>query len=380
MSKVEYLQFLCKVNSSIYIVVFENCDQSETVEFLLRRSNANKEEVSANSVLSAFLKRTEMKSGTKMNELVEKSLKLTHLAFLLGKVSSYEGLADKIEEICPEIKEDCFFDFNYMSLLLKATQLRHVAFLRQQENAPQSIESIFDQVRTSRPEQICLGGILGLLRAKFFVDTMKFSDFYDPYMSLFRKYYTIFSQPEGECQKIISKIKEFQGLGLPSASKTKSKRRNRPQKVKASNPAISTVKTTKIPASFYSSVPNQYTQATRVLQKQRQFLSNMKFSSKELRTEIAQILSSCKVPSPVKSEIDITLLELSKYKYNNFVVKFIAVVRILKKYNSKKIQRSANSRILIYLREKYGERSTYIHKFKDNLKEQKNTKHNSNEQ
>ena len=119
------------------------------MEFLLKTSNDEKNEILSNSneLFKSFFKRIELKKGTAFNEKIEKALKLSHIGFLVGMATEYAGLADKIEEINPQIREDNFFDFNHFSLLFKAVQLRQVDYLRQQGNSTQSLESIFDQVR-----------------------------------------------------------------------------------------------------------------------------------------------------------------------------------------------------------------------------------------
>lgn len=102
------------------MVFHEKTNSTELVEFLLNRAKSVKNEILSNSHLMGFIKKTEMKKDTLIHQKVEKTIKFSQLAFLLGKATDYEGLAEKIEEINPEIREESFFDFNYMSLLLKA--------------------------------------------------------------------------------------------------------------------------------------------------------------------------------------------------------------------------------------------------------------------
>lgn len=146
-SKVKYNHYTLKSNGHIYILAIQEKATGELVEFLLSASKTEKNEMDSNDLFKGFVKKIELKKGTVFNEKIDKSLKLAHLGFLVGMAMQYIGLADKIEEINPAIREDSFFDFNYLSLLLKAVQLSQVDYLRQQEKSAQSLENIFDTVR-----------------------------------------------------------------------------------------------------------------------------------------------------------------------------------------------------------------------------------------
>lgn len=115
--------------------------------------------------------------------------------------------------------------------------------MSQKQSSP-SIEGIFDQVRLSRPEIICLEGILSLIRAKYVFDSRLFEDFFEPYFQLIKHYYSNICQVEPESTKIISKIREYQNL-ISKDSKSKKTKASRkakiqPQKVQTSRLPLQT--------------------------------------------------------------------------------------------------------------------------------------------
>lgn len=94
----------------------------------------------------------------------------------------------------------------------------------------------------------------------------------------------------------------------------------------------------------------------------------MRFSNKELRSEISLLLQNCKIKTPVRKEIDIKLSDLSGSQDKSFSLKFVTALRILKEKRSILARQSTKRNFIGKFVMKYGEKSALVKKLRETRK------------